>query len=161
MTNGQADAAREAIDRYVTAKQYMNAIEVLDTSPHYNSSNIVLKILPVHLLLGFSLELYFKAWLLGDGMPPGEVRRFGHEIKSLFEECIDRGMSDIPQLEGLVDLAEQGHTRDNNFTFRYFDSRRQYLVMNWHQDRQILSSLDTIVDEKVGASASHGLTPGH
>lgn len=156
----------EASDRYVTAKQFFYAIQVLQGSTHY-CGNPVFSYLPVHMLLGFCLELYFKAWLLADGVSSREIRarNYGHNLMFLHNQCLKRGFADqgavnqiyATNLKGLVELAEQGHTSTNNYTFRYFDRRKEHNGMNVAQDIDILKELDDLVDTKVGASASTNL----
>ena len=115
--------------------------------------------LPVNTLLGFSLELYFKAWLASCGQTPDELRKqFGHKLRNLYEACANNGLR-LSSLNMLISQVEVGH---GDFSYRYFEpSKAKYEGANIPFAFQVLNELDALVDARVGASASMALAPGH
>tara|TARA_R110001606_G_scaffold56231_1_gene136413 strand:- start:16 stop:306 length:291 start_codon:yes stop_codon:yes gene_type:complete len=78
----------EAINRYHTAKGYFQSTIMIFKSPERNSSQReLLTLLSMSLLVGFALELYFKAWLLACGRPSEEVKGLGHRLADLYVEA--------------------------------------------------------------------------
>lgn len=149
----------EALNRYVTAKGYKEAAKHVFVSPHLDTEERRTSvILPLNMLTGFALELYFKSWLLAAGRPSDKVRGFGHKVGSLFNEVLSEGMPAISQLDEVVNALASGH---EDFTFRYLESGDQINLINWEPAFQALDQLDAAVDAKIGASAAKGLSPGH
>ncbi|MBP7337823.1 hypothetical protein [Niveispirillum sp.] len=149
----------EAIDRYHVAKGYFQSSIMIFRNPERNSPSREILTLPsMYMLCGFALELYFKSWLLESGRPSENVRRYGHKISKLYEEAKKESLPSLHGLEGLVQDLAPGH---ENLTFRYMSKDDNFPMLNWEGVFSILNDLDTIVDEKVGASESRGLAPGH
>lgn len=55
--------------------------------------------LPAYFLLGRSVELSLKAFLLGCGMKATELKKFGHNLSSLLETALERGLAQELKLE--------------------------------------------------------------
>lgn len=148
----------EAINRYQTAKGYFQSCRMIECSPERNTeARRMLTILSMMMLTGFSLELYFKAWLLARGTTSERVRRYSHGICNLYRDCEATGLV-VHQLDQLVDAVAVQH---QDFTYRYIGADAEIPLLNWNTTFQILDALDTRVDEAVGASALYGLQPGH
>lgn len=126
--------------------------------PHA-AANPGLIFLPVQTLLGFALELYFKAWLEGPGRDEDALRRtYGHNLTKLFADCVTEGLPTIPRLDDTVVQTAGSHA---DYTYRYFKSTKTYKAMGMMTVFAVLNTLDAAVDQKVGASASRGLAAGH
>lgn len=120
----------------------------------------MLTFLPVHMLLGFSVELLLKAWLRHAGIEESELRRapFGHSLQNLYETARNRCLPTIPRLDAVISLLHGSHS---DFTYRYFRSEGEYTTMDFGNLFRVLDALDMEVDRFIGASASRGLPPGH
>lgn len=148
----------EAQHRYGTAKGYTQTIKMVLMNPLVQTEAVSLTILPTHMLLGFALELYLKAWLLSAGVPSTKVKAFGHRLAELFAEAQQTEMPTVARLDEVVALLDAPH---REFTFRYIDGHQEIDAMNWPTVLPILDALDVAVDHAVGASALHGKLPGH
>ena len=154
MTEGRTDAQ----DFYVAAKCFKEAIKMVHSHPHA-PANLGLIFLPVQTLLGFALELYFKAWLEGPGRDENVLRKtYGHNLMKLFIDSKNEGLPVIPRLDETVEQTEKSH---GDYTYRYFKRTMNYSAMGMMTVFKVLDALDEAVDKKVGASTSLGLTPGH
>ena len=155
MTNfGKSNAQ----DFYVTAKGFKEAISMVHAHPHA-AANPGLVFLPVQTLLGFALELYFKAWLEGPRCDEDTLRKnYGHNLTALFADCVTEGLPNIPRLDETVRQTAEGHA---DYTYRYFKSTKTYKAMGMMTVFEVLDALDTAVDTKVGASAANDLAPSH
>jgi hypothetical protein len=109
------------------------------------------------LLIGFSLELYFKAWLLAKGEASQQVRGYSHGLFKLHQSCKETGLV-VDQLDSLVEAVAPQH---QDFTYRYIEDDVEIPLLNWDLTFAILNVLDNRVDDAVGASALYGLQPGH
>lgn len=147
----------EAILRYSTAKGYVQACVMIFRSEHYQTHAIA-TILPLHMLAAFALELYFKAWLLKAGIASKIVREYGHGLNSLYFQAVTFGLPVIERLE-----ETKGHFAGphSDFTYRYMNPGDEMGNTNWPVAFKVLYELDFAVDTFIGASASHGLQPGH
>lgn len=148
----------EAVNRYHTAKGYFQSCIMIERSPERNTeARRTLTILSMMMLTGFSLELYFKAWLLAKGKTSEQVRGYSHGIYNLYRDCKATGLV-VDQLDHLVDAVAVQH---QDFTYRYIGVDATIPLLNWDLTFEILDVLDNRVDEAVGASALYGLQPGH
>jgi len=109
------------------------------------------------MLTGFSLELYFKAWLLAQGKTTDQVLGYSDRINDLYCDCREAGLF-VDQLDHLVGAIAVQH---QDFTYRYIQNDAEVPLLNWNLTFQILNALDNQVDEAAGASASFGLQPGN
>lgn len=157
--NSTGAAMSEAINRYSTAKGFFQSSIMIFRSPERNSpSREVLTILSINMLQGFAIELYFKAWLLAANYSSKSVRAYGHKVEKLYADAKKEGLPSTPFLDDLVAALSKGH---EDYTFRYIDEGDTIANVHWERAFKVLDDLDTVVDAKIGASASHGLTPGH
>jgi hypothetical protein len=155
----QTPPSTETLKFYIPAKGFLQAAQMVVYSPLQNESRRAMTFLPINTLLGFSVELYFKAWLAADGQTPDELRKqFGHKLRNLYEACVNSGLK-LGSLDILVSQLETGH---GDFSYRYFEpSKVEYKGASIAFAFQVLNELDALVDARVGASASMGLVPGH
>ena len=151
-------ALNEAILRYSTAKGYVQCIKIIFLSDEYKDKDEVTAILPMHMLAGFALELYLKAWLLGSNVDSKSVSKFGHDVCALYAEAI---RVDLPTINGLEPLKNHLARPHADFTFRYLESSDIIQNTNWPVAFQVFGELDAVIDTMIGASASQGLPPGH
>jgi hypothetical protein len=80
------------------AHQYLIAAQTLHL--HMVGSHVPM---PKYTNIGLSIELAMKAFLLADGLTVRELRSapYGHDLESLFNSCIERGIEqqvDFPEL---------------------------------------------------------------
>jgi len=148
----------EAVNRYHTAKGYFQSCIMIERSPERNTdARRTLTVLSMMMLTGFSLELYFKAWLLAQGKTTDQVLGYSDRINDLYCDCREAGLF-VDQLDHLVGAIAVQH---QDFTYRYIQNDAEVPLLNWNLTFQILNALDNQVDEAAGASASFGLQPGH
>lgn len=148
----------DALDFYISAKGFTQAIKMIHDHPEA-ASNPGQIFLPVQTLLGFALELYFKAWLEGPGRDEDVLRRtYGHNLEKLFADSLAEGLPSISRLDETVTQTADSHS---DYTYRYFKRTRTYNAMGLMTVFAVLDELDTAVDRKIGASVSMGLQPGH
>ncbi|GEC30657.1 hypothetical protein EFR01_08280 [Sinorhizobium fredii] len=81
-----------------------------------------------------------------------------HDIKALHDAAVNKGLPSINGLEPLKDHLAGPH---EDFTFRYINDGDVIQNTHWPVAFQVLYNLDIAVDSSIGASASHGLAPGH
>lgn len=139
--------------RYSTAKSYVQSIVMIDRSPDRNTlEGRFATVLPMSMLAGFALELYFKAWLLEVGRPPKEVKEYGHRLTDLYADVRKEGLPDIHLLDDLVSKLG-GH---EDYTFRYIEERSTVASIIWDAAIQVFIELDNVVDAKLSAGAARG-----
>jgi len=148
----------EAIRIYSTAKGYAQSAYLIVTSPHrYQVPDDTTFILPYHMLLGFAVELYLKAYSTYTGHPDSELRGadMRHNLGKLLELNENDGFN-LPAAKKLADyLGEQHRT----FEYRYMKPDSSYFVRWQAEVFGELNELDIYVDDRIGASASHGKAP--
>jgi hypothetical protein len=66
--------------RSVAGFCYLQALKVLSGELNVQNDDPDFLLLPMDLLAGFVLELFFKAYLLHNEVPEVDVRRFGHDL---------------------------------------------------------------------------------
>lgn len=152
---------RESIQRYSTAKEYVMAINIVRHNPSYTNDHETNTRRPTHLLLGFALELYLKAWLLADSVSSDKVRQYKHKLLDLHGAAVSRGFPSDKDIEVLVSHMAAPHGQDGDYVYRYTDGNDDVPGVKWHIAWPIIEKLDMIVDEHVGASATYGHEPGH
>ncbi|WP_342147993.1 hypothetical protein [Methylorubrum sp. SB2] len=147
------------MDFYVPAKGYAEAAKIIVLSP-LRESRVEMTYLPIHMLLGFSVELYLKSWLCREGIHEDILRKkpYGHDLGNLYKEATSRNLKNI---SGLDHLVQQLHGPHTDFTYRYFRSDLIFDNTDFRSAFEITDRLDVEVDTHIGASASHGLQPGH
>ncbi len=147
-----------AIMTYSTAKGFNEAAKMIYTSPHYGPDRSDMLVLPFGHLIGFAIELYLKAYLLHHGVTEATLRsrEYGHKLAELYALAQAHGFSEAHVM--LIHDYEEPH---RNFEYRYADESNTYVVPDYVRVFAAMDALDTYVDGVIGASASHGLTPGH
>lgn len=149
----------EATHRYTAAKGYFQSGVIILRSPDRTPERAPITLLSLCMLTAFSLELYYKAWLLASGKPSTEVKAYGHRLDDLLHSCVEHGLPVQPELGKLTGNLMEGH---KDFTYRYMEEGGVVkFPPDWDHAFAVLGWLDTVVDEMVGASAAHGLQPGH
>jgi len=151
----------EAYRRYSTAKEYVEAIKLILSSPHHRGQHAMMAIRPSHLLAGFAVELYLKAWLLADGRPSDAVQKQGHRLLDLYGSALARGFTNDARIRKLVENLAEPHGQNRDHVFRYSQASSEIKPLIWTSVLPIFDALDVVVDTHVGASASHGPKPGH
>ncbi|RWE83476.1 MAG: hypothetical protein E5W28_01915 [Mesorhizobium sp.] len=144
---------------YGTAKGYVQSALLLMTNPdRFQAETDASFYLSFHMLIGFATELYLKSYLMHVGYQERELRASGvrHNLNSLLAMAEAKGLSDRGAAV-LVDLLGEHH---QSFEFRYMKEGARYPAMNLRRVFEALSSLNRVVDEAVGASASRGKQPG-
>ncbi|WP_131800226.1 hypothetical protein [Methylobacterium indicum] len=149
----------EAVVRYATAKEYVEAIKLIITSPHYIGKHMMIAVRPTHLLAGFATELYLKAWLLADGVSSKDVQKHGHKLLDLHADAVARGFSTNSGIDALVSNLAEPHGQNKDYVFRYTHTDAKITPLAWDYALIVFDSLDVIVDAHVGASVSYGLKP--
>lgn len=147
-----------AIRAYSTAKGYVQSTYLIVTSPdRYNVPDDTTFILSYHMLLGFAVELYLKAYLTHTGHAETELRGgpVRHNLKKLLELSEADGFS-LSAANKLVDYLGEQH---GSFEYRYMKSGSSYRVRSQAEVFAELNELDTYVDSEIGASASKGKVP--
>ena len=148
----------QAISAYSTARGYIQGTTMIWLSPLRVGPNIEATFLSIHMLLGFAVELYLKAWLLQRGLTAAQVKERGHDLARLHAECMANELPSIAQLDELVDHLHGPHSR---LEYRYITGDISYGNTELPLAFKILGELDTAVDTFVAASQSYGLRPGH
>ncbi|HZV57726.1 MAG TPA: hypothetical protein VFF89_08630 [Sphingobium sp.] len=147
-----------AIRAYSTAKGYVqSAYLIVVSAGRFRVPNDTTFILSYHMLLGFAVELYLKAYLTHTGHAEAELRRRGvrHNLKKLLELSEADGFT-LPTVTKLVDYLNDQH---DSFEYRYTKPDGSYFIRYQADVFAELDELDAYVDGEIGASASKGSTP--
>lgn len=145
----------DAIRIYSTAKGYVQSCYLIVTSPdRFQAPDDTTFVLSYHMLLGFAVELYLKAYLTHTGHAEAELRSGGvrHNLEKLLELSEADGFS-LPAAKKLVDYLSTQH---GNFEYRYMKPGSSYHVRWQAEVFAELDELDSYVDGEIGASASKG-----
>jgi uncharacterized membrane-anchored protein YjiN (DUF445 family) len=111
-----------------------------------------------HMLCGFAVELYLKAFLIHKGHSETELRQrhIGHDLAQLRDKCRREGLLDTAA-DQLVELLAEKHS---NFEYRYMKRTSEYRTMDLRAIFFAFTCLDRAVDTSIGASAARGKAPG-
>lgn len=148
----------EAIRTYSTAKGYVQSAYLIVTSPaRFQVPDDTTFFLSYHMLLGFAVELYLKAYLTHTGHTEAELRSgpVRHNLKKLLELSEADSFSLFPATK-LVDYLHDKHA---SFEYRYMKPAGLYYFRYQADVFSELNQLDNYVDSAIGASASKGKTP--
>jgi len=145
----------EATYRYSAAKSFLESAKMIYLSEHHQGSREILVVLPMHMLVSFALELFFKAWLLKLGVPSDDVRKFGHRMADLYTAARTARLPQIDRLDDVVNLFAGSQA---DFTYRYIGENDHIQVAAWPAVFPVLDQLNKEVDRFVGAS---GAPPEH
>ena len=146
-----------AIMIYSNAKGFSEAAKMIYLSPHYGDRHHML-ILPIGHLVGFGIELYLKSFLTHHGVDKRRLssRALGHNLIALYDLALTFGFSLAHRK-----LLDEFHHHHSAFEFRYADDDTVFHIPSHVETFTAMDALDRYVDGVVGASASHGLQPGH
>jgi hypothetical protein len=148
----------DAVRIYSTAKGYIQSTYLIVTHPgRYQVPDDTTFILSYHMLLGFAVELYLKAYLTHTGHAEAKLRSGAvrHNLKKLLELSEADGFS-LPAAQKLVDYLSEQH---GSFEYRYMKPGSSYFVRSQAEVFAELDELDTYIDSEIGASTSKGKTP--
>ncbi|NEW87042.1 hypothetical protein DU475_07170 [Rhodopseudomonas sp. WA056] len=146
---------RAAEEPYAVAKGYVQSAYAMMSNPcRLQTVDDTSLFMGFHMLCGFAVELYLKAYLLHKGHSEGSLRgrNVRHDLIKLHAMCVSEGLycSGADMLVGL--LAK--HHRD--FSFRYMQREAIYHAADLCSVFSAFSHLDRAVDSAIGASASRG-----
>ncbi len=124
--------------RSVAGFCYLQALKVLSGELNVHNDDSDFLLLPMDMLAGFVLELFFKAHLLHNGVPDRDVRRFGHDLDAALSKSKELGLPFVAGLDELVSDIGAGH---KDFTFRYVESGGDVPKVSWKKVIPILDAL--------------------
>lgn len=139
---------------YSTAKGFcQGAFAMMATPNRFQTRDDTTFVLAFHHLIGFSVELYLKAFLLKMKMTETELMRrpYGHSLRELLTAAKHRGFSCI-EGDSLVEYLKPHETYD----YRYLRNDAEYSLQRIDYTFARLSVLDRYVDAITGASAGYG-----
>lgn len=146
----------EAHTRFGTAKGYIQTIYAAISSPLFQPHQ---NMEALQLLVGFVLELNLKAWLLHSGRSSSEVRKYSHDIASLYADSLEAGMPDVPRLGELVAAVGPAH---KDLSYRYIDPVDGGIdPLIWQTVMPIIDAFRVMIDTEIGASVADGFPAGH
>ncbi|GAP25484.1 MULTISPECIES: hypothetical protein [unclassified Gluconobacter] len=148
----------DAIRTYSTAKGYVQSAYLIMTNPsRFQVPDDTTFILSYHMLLGFAVELYLKAYLTNTGHTEAELRSGAvrHNLKKLLELSEADSFS-LPAATKLVDYLNDQHS---SFEYRYMKPDSLYCLRDQADVFTELDNLDAYVDREIGASVSKEKTP--
>ena len=148
----------DAIRTYSTAKGYIQSAYLIVTNPsRFQAPDDTTFILSYHMLLGFAVELYLKAYLTHTGHTESELRSgaIRHNLKKLLA-LSEADSFALPAATKLVDYLNDQH---GSFEYRYMKPGGSYYIRYQAEVFTELDELDAYVDAEIGASASKGKTP--
>lgn len=145
----------DALYFYSTAKGYVQSAFLIMNNPDRSQlPDDTSLFLSCHMLFGFAVELYLKAYLRYTGHNKGELKKgcIGHNLKKLLTKSQDNGFC-LSAAKNLTEYLGQKHA---SFEYRYMKSDSKYHYCPLAVIFSDLSELDAYVDRKIGASASTG-----
>jgi hypothetical protein len=144
---------------YSVAKGYVQSAYAMMTNPHrLQLPDDITLFMAFHMLCGFAVELYFKAFLVHKSYTEAELRHrhIRHDLVQLRDKCRCKGLYDTGA-DQLVDLLAEKH---KNFEYRYMKRASEYRTMDLRAIFFAFTCLDRAVDTSIGASAARGKAPG-
>jgi hypothetical protein len=144
---------------YSVAKGYVQSAYAMMTNPHrLQLPDDTSFFMAFHLLCGFAVELYFKAFLTHKGYGDAQLReqRIRHDLEKLRDQCSSEGLYSTGA-DLLVNLLAD---KRRNFEYRYMRRTTEYHTIDLRAIFSAFSSLDRLVDTAIGASATRGKAPG-
>ena len=147
-----------AILSYSTAKGYVQSTYLIVTSPdRYQLPDDTIFMLSYHMLLGFAVELYLKAYLGHAGRSEAELRN--HQVRHNLQKLLDLSKASGFSLLAANNLVNYLGEKHGSLEYRYMKPDSSYHVRSQAEVFAELNELDTYVDREIGASASKGKTP--
>ena len=144
---------------YSVAKGYVQSAFAMMTNPHrLQLPDDTTFFMAFHMLCGFAVELYLKAYLAHKGYTDTQLRHrdIRHDLTRLNDHCRAEGLYDSGA-DMLVNLLSEKH---KSFEFRYMKKESEYLTADLRMIFSAFSSLNRAVDTAIGASAAKGNPPG-
>lgn len=111
--------ATTAKDYFKSADGHRRAVELLHPHEFKADGNRGSLFFAIYNLLGFTVELYLKAFLAKEGVQEAELRskKYGHKLSKLFDEAKKRGFAVcLADMEAIVKFLDSGH---GQFGYRY------------------------------------------
>lgn len=139
---------------YSTAKGFAQGAFAMMANPlRFQTPDDTTFILSFHHLIGFSVELYLKAFLMEKGMKETKLmyKPYGHSLQNLLAAAKEKEFS-CSEGDSLVEYLKPHETYD----YRYIKNETEYKLQRIDYIFKCLSALDRYVDATTGASASHG-----
>ncbi|MGZ5028179.1 MAG: hypothetical protein ACXWE9_11765 [Methylobacter sp.] len=125
------------------AKEFLVAAEILLNKTIDIQSDIQF---PIYFLLGRSIELSLKAFLLSRDLTIREIIKLGHDINSLFDEALKRGLQNVVEFNNI----EAGVIQVLNIDYK---SKR----LEYRDSGGIYYIPDIAITETVARKLVHGL----
>jgi len=144
---------------YSVAKGYVQSAYVMLANPHrLQLSDDTTFFMAFHMLCGFAVELYLKAYLAHKGYDEDRLRKadLRHDLIKLRQLSVSEGLIESGS-QLLVDLLGEHH---KSFEFRYMKKTATYKTVALREIFSAFSSLDQAVDIAIGARAARGKIPG-
>jgi hypothetical protein len=123
--------ATTARDFFKAADGHRRAVELLQPHEFRNDGNRDSLFFAIYNVLGFTVELYLKAYLANSGMRDNELwaREYGHNLKNLFAEARRRGFAvRLNDMAAIIDFLAAGH---GEYAYRYVQDEG---VLNYFND---------------------------
>ncbi len=143
---------------YSVAKGYVQSAYSMMANPHrLQLPDDITLFMAFHMLCGFAVELYFKAFLIHKGYTEAQLRQrdIGHDLVKLRDRCRCEGLYDTGG-DLLVDLLAEKH---KSFEYRYMKRASEYRTSDVRAIFFAFSCLDRLINTAIGASASRGEAP--
>lgn len=139
---------------YAVAKGYVQSAYSMMANPHrLQAADDITFFMAFHMLCGFAVELYLKAYLAHKGHDERQLRNAGHDLFKLHGLCVSEGLYNSGA-DRLVTLLGKHHKEHE---FRYMKRATTYRTNDLCTVFSALSTIDAYVDKAIGASASMGL----
>ena len=144
---------------YSVAKGYVQSAFAMMTNPdRLQLPDDRAFFMAFHMLCGFAVELYLKAFLAHKGFTDAQLRHphIRHDLMRLRDQCRSEGLYDTG-VDLLVDLLASKH---KSFELRYMKKTSEYQTIDLRAIFSAFSSIDRVVDTAIGASAARGGSAG-
>jgi len=108
-----------AKDFFKAADGHRRAVELLQPHEFRPDGSRDSVFFSIYNVLGFTVELYLKAFLAKDGMPDSELwkKKYGHNLSNLFDEAQKRGFAVcLPEMTAIINFLGSGHA---DYGYRY------------------------------------------
>lgn len=108
-----------AKDFFKSADGHRRAVELLQPHEFKDDGTRDSLFFALYNILGFTVELYLKAFLANNGMQDSELwtKKYGHNLKNLFEEAKNRGFSvGLEEMDKIIEFLASGHGK---YEYRY------------------------------------------
>ena len=160
-SNGIApESVRQALRREIKRRGYRHRQSFISFAESYGrAANYVAQgpelphPAPIGALACHCIELSLKAVLLSRSAPPDMIRKFGHNLKQLFDASgLDRSDIDAEAIDYYHDAARE-------HAFRYRDSSRPYML---EHEQHLLPIMETVFHRclnEVAPAARRSLAP--